>query len=280
MPDSAFASFEQKWLGEFPENVMISVFLPKLQRSRANAFGSLIHELTQTALYRSDAQIALTKLAWWRQELIDAHAGHPRHPITRILFADAQMRASEASLWSGLVNAALAQCDYQVQSDLATVLGRFRPWHAAVARAEATVFSIEPADFDHNAAVWTISFLLRDLARIPARAEAGKLEHAVLPLDLLARHGLSRASLYSPGTSRNAFVGDYLGALLDKLDECLDAAAALSLPRRVRTALDRRLILRARRAFDPLAWLATHQQPDYGRSLWICWREARHSRVG
>lgn len=278
--DSAFASFERKWLNEFPENAMVAVFLPAAQRQRANAFGTLIHELTQTAFYRSDPQIALTKLAWWRQELIDARAGSARHPITLVLFADTLIQASDPSLWPALVDAALEQVDLRSGTDVAQLLEQFRPWHACVARADAAVFSLQATACDDDASLWVISYLLRDLAGIPARADAGQLQHAVLPLDLLARHGIARADLSNPGTARTAFVRDYLATLLKELDGCREQLRPRSLPRRVRTMLDRKLILQARRASDPLAWLAAHQLPGPGRSLWVAWREARHSGVG
>ncbi len=277
--NSAFASFEQKWLGEFPENVMVAVFLPGAQRAGANAFGSLVHELMQTAFYRSEAHIATTKLAWWRQELIDAHAGRPRHPVTTVLFADACLQASDPSLWPALADAALGQIGRSSATNLTELMQRFQPWHVSVARADAAVFSIRPEVCDRAAALWTITHLLHDLARIPTRADAGQLEHVALPLDLLARHGILRADLFNHGSARNAFVRDYLDGLLGELDQCLDQGVVLSLPRRVRTALDRGLILRARYKTDPLAWLAAQNRPGFGRSLWTAWNMARRSGV-
>lgn len=271
----AFASFEQKWLSEFPENMMAGLFLPATHRQRASAFGSLIHELTQTAFYRSEAQIASTKLGWWRQELIDAHAGSARHPVTAVLFADAQMRASDRAVWSALADNALAQIDRHDGSGIAQLMQRFRPWHASVARAQATVFSLQSVECDAEVSAWTISHLLHDLARIPTCPTPIMLEQVALPLDLLARHAILRKDLIHATAARKGFVGDYLGALLAELDAGNAPARVRSLPQRVRCALDRQMIVHARRATDPLQWLAAHKRSGHGRNLWTAWRQAR-----
>src|SRR5258706_4600441 len=80
---AAFASFENKWLVAQPENALVAIFLPADQRQRASAFGSLVHELEQTAFHVREPQVAATKLAWWRQELADAATGNARHPISK-----------------------------------------------------------------------------------------------------------------------------------------------------------------------------------------------------
>ena len=85
---SAFASFERKWLDANPEQAAVLVFLRPAQRRSASAFGSLIHELTQTVFGVREAQVAGAKLGWWQQELTGAAAGNPRHPISRELFGD------------------------------------------------------------------------------------------------------------------------------------------------------------------------------------------------
>ena len=108
---AAFASFEQKWLAAQPENAFVAIFLPADQRQRASAFGSLVHELEQTAFHVREPQVAATKLAWWRQELADAAAGKSRHPISKALFADRQVQAVDPNLWPAMAAGASFQIE-------------------------------------------------------------------------------------------------------------------------------------------------------------------------
>ena len=269
-PLEAFASFEQKWLAAYPENALVAVFLPATQRRRASAFGCLVYELTQTALHLREPQVAAAKLAWWRQELIDAIAGKARHPITLTLFADTQARATDPALWSALADTALTQLDQPGASTLAVLLEQFEPYHAAIARAEAALFGLADANIEANAALWTISHLLRELANL-ANAE-GRLP---VPLSLLARHGVTRAGLAEATVDRTGVAQDYLEELRIEINGALGIAAQRSLTQRVRARLDRELVAAAKRAADPLAYLTAHARAGYLRSLWAAWREAR-----
>jgi 15-cis-phytoene synthase len=267
---TAFASFERKWLDAQPENGLVAAFLPAAQRQRTSAFGCLVHELTQTAFHVREPQVAATKLAWWRQELTDAAGGKARHPITLTLFADAPARESDPGLWPALADAALGQFDQPGASTLAIFLEQLEPYYAAVACAEAVLFCPGGANIESNAALWTITHLLRELTHL-----AYTEERLPLPLSLLARHGVTRSGLAEATPERAALMRDYLDELSVEISGALCVAARHSLTQRVRTRLDRELVAAARRAPDPLAYLATHAQAGRWRSLWVAWREAR-----
>jgi hypothetical protein len=253
---AAFASFEQKWLAAQPENVFVAIFLPADQRRRASAFGSLVHELEQSAFHVREPQVAATKLAWWRQELGDAAAGNARHPISKVLFADVRAQAVEPGLWHALAEGASA------------VFAQLAAFYAAVARMEHALFPGSTEDSESNAALWTISHLLRDLTD-PSRFDLW------LPLDLLARHCATRAAVANVAALRTAVVRDYLAELAQQIEGALALASPPSLGRRVRTRLDRSLVNGAQRATDPLAHLAAHTPAGRWRSLMAAWREAR-----
>ncbi len=266
----AFASFEQKWLAAYPENALIAVFLPALQRRSASAFGCLVHELTQAAFHVREPQVAATKLAWWQQELTDASVGNAHHPITQALFADAQVRATDPVLWPALANAALGQIERPNASTLAILLEQYDPYYTAIARAEAALFCSAHANVEANAALWIISHLLRALANLSETSE-----RLPLPLSLLARYGLTRSSLASASQQRNVLAHDYLDELTIEMDGALGISSSHSLTQRVRARLDRGLLTSASRATDPLAYLVAHAHAGRWRSLWIAWREAR-----
>jgi phytoene synthase len=265
---TAFASFEEKWLAAQPENALVAIFLPADQRQRASAFGSLVHELEQTALHAREPQVAATKLAWWRQELADAAAGNARHPISKVLFADRQAQAVVPNLWPALAAGASTQIESTTATSTSELFEQLAPLYVAVARVEHALFPGGSEDFRNTAALWTISQLLRELAN-PLQWDSR------LPLDLLARHGATRAALATATPLRSAVLRDHLATLTQQIQGALALASPPSLSRRVRTRLDLALAAGAQRASDPLAYLTARTPAGRWRSLMTAWHEAR-----
>lgn len=266
--DAAFASFEKKWMAAHPENAYVAIFLPPKVRARASAFGALIHELEQSAFHVREPTVAATKLAWWRQELGDAANGQARHPLARELFAQLPARGVDPALWPALAEGALSVIETPAPSSLADSLRDLAPFYRAAAAAESAMFLSPSADNGAHATLWTISHLLEELPMDPQ----GSVR---LPLDLLARHNLTRADIAKPTPARAKFGRDYLDALLAHIRDCIAGGSARTLTRRVRTRLDLALLTAARRAPDPLAHIAAHARPGGLRSLWTAWGEAR-----
>jgi phytoene synthase len=61
------------------------LFLPPARRRAITALYAFCREVDDVVDESSDAQLAATKLAWWRQEIAGLYAGNPRHPVTRAL---------------------------------------------------------------------------------------------------------------------------------------------------------------------------------------------------
>lgn len=265
---AAFASFEKKWLDAQPENALVAIFLPADQRQRASAFGSLVHELEQTAFHAREPQVAATKLAWWRQELVDAAAGNARHPISKVLFSDPQALAVDPNLWPAMAAGASMQIEPTTAASTSELFEQLAPLYVAVARVEHALFPGSGEDFRNNATLWIISQLLRELSN-PLQWDSR------LPLDLLARHGATRAALATATTLRSAVLRDHLATLTQQIQDERVLASPSSLSRRVRTRLDLALAVGAQRATDPLAYLTARTPTGHWRSLMTAWREAR-----
>jgi phytoene synthase len=264
--DTAFASFQDKWLQANPEQLVVAAFLPPGQRQRAAAFGTFVHELAQAAFDASEAHVALAKLQWWRQELEMALAGSARHPVSRELF-EQSMPATDPGLWTALVDGAAMQIDPPPASSLRDSMAVLGDFYRPVAALEQALAGGKPASTRVDATLWICTHLLR-------RASERDQAHA-LPLDLLARHGLTRADLEQATAPRAAALRDWLGQLGDAIAGGLDPAAGASLGRRVRARLDLDLASRARRSADPLEVLARRPAIGRWRSVWIAWSEAR-----
>ena len=61
------------------------LFLPPAPRRAVTALHAFCRELEDVVDECSDAQLGLTKLAWWRAEIAGLYAGNPRHPVTHAL---------------------------------------------------------------------------------------------------------------------------------------------------------------------------------------------------
>ena len=61
------------------------LFLPPERRRAITALYAFCREVDDVVDECHDAQIAATKLAWWREELARVYAGNPQHPIGQAL---------------------------------------------------------------------------------------------------------------------------------------------------------------------------------------------------
>ena len=61
------------------------LFLPPQRRAAITAFYAFCREVDDVVDETTDAAIAATKLAWWRQEVATAFRGTPSHPVMRAL---------------------------------------------------------------------------------------------------------------------------------------------------------------------------------------------------
>jgi phytoene synthase len=61
------------------------LFLPPARRRAITALYAFCREVDDVVDETSEMQVAAAKLAWWRAELANLHAGHPQHPVTKAL---------------------------------------------------------------------------------------------------------------------------------------------------------------------------------------------------
>ena len=73
------------------------LFLPPQRRAAITAFYAFCREVDDVVDETSDAGVAASKLAWWRQEVIAAYAGNPSHPVMKALMPLAANFGIEAS---------------------------------------------------------------------------------------------------------------------------------------------------------------------------------------
>ncbi len=77
------------------------LFLPPQRRSAITAFYAFCREVDDVVDEVTDPGVAASKLAWWHNEVRQAFAGNPNHPVTKALMPHApEFGIEEASLQS------------------------------------------------------------------------------------------------------------------------------------------------------------------------------------
>lgn len=268
----ACATFEHKWSNAFPEFGLALRFLPESSRRERSALACIGFEIEHVALRIDEPQVAAGKLNWWMEELLSMRSGTPRHPLTEAVAGAATAGAVAASDWHRLAIEAMAQRELAPSASLDQRLAVCRPFHLAFSHIESALFG--DGDAHVRADALALSRALRDAVAIDAAHARGELS---LPLDLLARHHLTRAELGVDDRVRDAALREYFDALAARMrgldPHALSVIGAASLHadrvRSVRIARSPRPLVRAR---EQIARLPIS-------TVWSAWRVARRHRL-
>ena len=268
MSAEALSSFEAKWALAHPELPLALRFASLSQRPLISALACLGHEIAHAAFRIDEPEVASSKLHWWREELAGLPAGRSRHPLTGVLAGHAPARALGVEAWLAIVEAAMALREAGPASTLDELLARYRHFDLPLARAEATI--LDRIDLEATAQAMSLSRALHEAIRLREALAGSSLP---LPLDLLARHGLSRAELGRAHADRDAALRDHFAALATVMGAAdRDRLSALSA---IGLHAGRQRARRAARARDPLATVARDLDRLPLSSAWAGWRAAR-----
>jgi phytoene synthase len=264
----ALSSFEAKWSAAHPELPMALRFASSAHRPLVSALACLGHEIAHAAFHIDEAEVASAKLHWWADELTALPSGQARHPLTGVLAGHAPARKLASADWLAIVEGAVAQRNAAPVSTLGELLAGYRQFELALARVESTIHG--GIDIDTTAQAMSLSRALRESMRLTQVLTRGDLP---LPLDLLARHGLSRVDLARTHPARDAALREHFGTLAAAIGagdrRKLSVLAAISLH------ADRLRARRASRAADPLVAIGSGLDRLPFSSAWAGWRAAR-----
>lgn len=267
-PVGALSSFEQKWSLAHPELPMALRFVQAPARPLVSALACLSFEIGLAAFRVIEVEVATSKLRWWADELDLLRSGKARHPLTQVLAGSSAMKALPADAWRALIGGAFAQRDALPAANLSDLLASHDSFHRPLGQIESVIYPEQDADLAARAGA--LSRIVHETARLP---ECLNSERLPLPMDLLARHGLSRSDLGSAGPQRTAALREHfsvLGEALQALDgRGLSPMAAASL------AADIRRCRGASRSANPLESSAGNLDRLPFSALWACWRAAR-----
>ena len=86
-------------------------FLPPRRRAAITAFYAFCREVDDVVDEVHDPGVAAVKLAWWRQEVAQAFAGRPTHPVTKAL----QPLAAEHGIEAAHLEQVIEGCEMDLQ---------------------------------------------------------------------------------------------------------------------------------------------------------------------
>lgn len=274
MSDGALDDYLSAWRQADPQRAYAWLFLRPAERIRYGACAALVHEWRKILREVREPQVAVAKLGWWREELQRTVDGEPRHPLTQALFADPQVREVPLSCWTAVVDAALLLVAESPCADFDAQRRAIAPLSAAVADLETRLWFAPSADPARAAAVIALANLVADLRALPGEVERGR---SPLPMNLLARHGLTIGQLAVDGPAQRAAVRDYAQLLGDAVAGDATMTGPLTLFRVVALQRDLQDVVRSAKAENPLAVLRA--QSARFDTLLKTWRAARTWRA-
>ena len=271
-PDAVLQGFIDKWLAVQPQQRVALVFVDGARYPGHLALAALEQELLAAAYGIREPQVAAAKLQWWAEELSGAAASGGRHPLTQVLFDDERAHAIASERWLAPVLAAMAQLEQGTAADFPAQLRAALPLHGALAALETAWWYGADASAERAARLAALNHLLHALLRLEQDAERDRLP---LPMAQLARHGLSRAQLRTPGVARQQAVRMQLHDLQASWRESAALAGPLSVFRALESHHACRLAQRAAVATDALAALQAGQPRSGLATTLQAWRAAR-----
>jgi phytoene synthase len=268
--ESAFDDYLAQWRGASPERAVAWLFLRPGERACFGAVAALEHEWLKVVHEAREPQVAATRLGWWREEMQRAPQGQARHPLTQGLFATSRASGVPAACWTAPVEAAMALLVAPPPADFAAQCRAAGPLAEALADLDTRVWFGGVVTGTRAAKVTLLAHLVAGLRGLEAAAGRGR---SPLPMNLLARHGLTIDALGSDSPARRAAVRDHAAELQRELAAAVRMQGPLTLFRAAGLQRDLDTLGRALQADEPLAAL---RSPAFGlRGLLKTWRTAR-----
>ncbi|HET9821995.1 MAG TPA: presqualene diphosphate synthase HpnD [Burkholderiaceae bacterium] len=209
-------------------------FLPPDRRAAITAFYAFCREIDDVVDEVSDAGVAATKLAWWREEVARAYAGRPSHPALQALMP----HASAYAIGADHLLAVIEGCEMDLrQTRYLDFAGLSRYCHLVagiVGEVAANIFGrtqVQTIAYAHRLGLaMQLTNIIRDVGE---DARRGRI---YLPLDELQRFDVKAAELLrrdAPWGYSERFT-DLMTFQADRAERIFDEALALLPP------LDRR----------------------------------------
>jgi phytoene synthase len=169
------------------------LFLPPERRRAITALYAFCREVDDVVDECNDAQLAATKLAWWRTEVARLYARQPEHPVTRALAPAIEpfdIRAEHLNEIIAGVEMDLSQTRY---ADFAALERYCYRVASVVGLVAAGIFGYRDPRTLEYARLLGLAFQLTNIIRDVG--EDARKNRIYLPMDELKTHGVTAADI-------------------------------------------------------------------------------------
>ena len=250
------------------------LFLPPERRRAITALYAFCREVDDVVDECADAEVARTKLAWWRKEIAGTFAGAAQHPVAQALIPLVQAFNLPQNRFQDIIDGMEMDLRYNRYPDFATLQSYCHRVAGVVGLMAAEIFGYrDPATLEYAENLGTAFQLTNIIRDVGEDARRGRV---YLPLDELARFGLSATDIIHRHASEA--LRRLLEFQIDRAEEYYRLAFA-SLPEQDRKAQRPGLVMAAiyqkvleeiRNGGCTVLDRRTSLTPI--RKLWIAWR--------
>lgn len=170
------------------------LFLPPPRRAAITALYAFCREVDDVVDECTDAELARTKLAWWRDELGRMKAGQPQHPVTRALAPHVQAYQLDVGAMHEIIDGMQMDLEQNRYLDFEGLRLYCHRAAGVVGLLAARIFgSHAPGSTDEYAQRLGLAFQMTNIIRdVGEDARRGRI---YLPLEDLRRFGVTPAEL-------------------------------------------------------------------------------------
>ncbi len=177
------------------------LFLPPERRRAITALYAYCREVDDVVDECSDAGIARTKLAWWREEVGKLYAGSPQHPVTQALACGIVTHDIQQQHMLDLIDGMAMDLDYNRYPDFATLKLYCHRVAGVVGLMSASIFGYSEKQTLEYAADLGLAFQLTNVIRDVG--EDSRRNRIYLPLDELEKFGVSEGDIQAGRETEN-----------------------------------------------------------------------------
>ncbi len=265
------SGFVTKWAQARLEFALALRFLRGPTAPARSAFACLLFEMEYAAHTIADDTVAGAKLAWWAEEFVRLGERSPQHPLTRELVAHGGAEIP-VDLWQRTIVGALTQRDSATPGSCDALLETYSELYLPLAEAESQALGGIDAGVAANADA--LNRAVHACMALPDPSSSQLSERGSVPLDVLARHGLSRHDVASSVDARRTVLQDHLSELARRCGKAL-AQSGGGVIRRTALAANRVRAQRAISDVDPSQRLLAEMGHLPSLTVWTAWRSAR-----
>jgi phytoene synthase len=169
------------------------LFLPPERRRAITALYAFCREVDDVVDECTDAEVARTKLAWWRREIAGTFAGTAQHPVAQALIPLVQAFNLPQRRFHDIIDGMEMDLRYNRYPDFVTLQSYCYRVAGVVGLMAAEIFGYrDPATLKYAESLGTAFQLTNIIRDVGEDARRGRV---YLPLDELARFGLSATDI-------------------------------------------------------------------------------------